>query len=665
MPMGIWMVACSAIFSLASGGRVLIGGFEAAMSRENGTASDEIVQDVKRHEYSQSDAASVASMDNSQDLRPKAVAQAISKFFVNASRKLLGEKTTAIKLMSLNVEFFTETCDKGFSKGIEYCLTTRDTTCTNTVTQMLCCNSPNKVLRGACRNQGCFDVGHPDDTDPSSGIWPAYTKEGDRGNVTKGTPLSQKLPVLPEPRCLQGARNLLQQVVQKHSPDVVATQEDFENYPLMVPGYVTIISANSHDMWYASPPFEEPQSWLKLMDKKRNPVHMVNALLVREKVFNKEETQKLCTGDGRVYEEIETGKFYRCGLDLQSPEAAAKKAEMVTGSEENPQLYGWENAGDQTKPKPMPTKKDRILLMASRCAALAVVNVGSGVEHIAIASAHLTGGRFDDDLIGLKKDYSAYEEIQKEEKIRQALKLAHVLAASGKPSIIMGDFNGPDDFDIQWWKVLTTPWPATHPFLGSVFGGKAGNHDVLGPISKLAKDDEFLRRLHTDNEESYWNSDHIKSTLGNDWEEKKGALARFEGVYKRWMVGVHEELKNLNWEPLATSQDFTKSFGKDMGTTSKFGGMVDFFYASPDFVKDQECALPSVRGQVDFSNGEIHEVTRVKTCKRKASTITTGIASSMAQGGSGIVSAMDVSVVHGVLKRSTDHAPVIATLKIR
>jgi len=324
-------------------------------------------------------------------------------------------------------------------------------------------------------------------------------------------------------------------------------------------------------------------------------------------------------------------------------------------SVEGPKLYGWENdRSGETKPRPMPNDADSILLMASRCAALAVVKVGShAVENIAVASAHLTGGRFDDDLIGLPREHRDYEKIQKVEKIKQVGKLAAALTASGYRSIIMGDFNGPDDFDIQWWKVLTAPWPATHPFLGSLFGGKEGNEQVLGPIRKeFAGDNADLSKLHTYSEESYWSTN--TSLPSENREEIIAELARFEGVYRLWMVGMHAALRNKGWMPLATSQDFTQSFGKVRGTTSKFGGMIDFFYASPGFVGNLSCKLPTpdFSAGADFSDGEIDQLARVKECPKVRDNEKPGIV------------AMNLDVVKGVLKRSTDHAPVLAEIMI-
>jgi len=664
MMMGIRIGSLIVVFDLFSGGRVDggrvdVGGVQSVLTRMNATGSvesDSPAEGMKPLRLM----FDMVSVTHETGVKLHGYSQigdeADQRSFSISERMATGG--TRIKLMTLNVEFFTETCDKGLTKGNDYCLTTQDATCELDVTQMLCCNAPQpklQELRDACRVRGCFDVGDPDVEDPSSGIWKAYLNESGTVKLPgHDVPIKESLDFLSEPRCLQGARNLLQQVVLQHNPHVVATQEDFENYPLMVPGYVTIISANSHPMWYRG----KSGGTLKLMDKKKKTVHMVNALLVRDEVFNKEETKKLCSGSGYVYEEF-TERFFRCGLDLRSEEAEAKKNELLNVSVEGPpehKLYGWENdiSSGKTKPRPMPDDADSILLMASRCAALAVVNVGSAVENIAVASAHLTGGRFDDDLIGLPEAHRVYEEIQKVEKIKQVNKLAAALTASGHKSIIMGDFNGPDDFDIQWWKVLTAPWPATHPFLGSLFGGKEGNEQVLGPIRKeFAGDNADLSKLHTSGddglrEDSYWRT---KTLLPND---KITSLARFEEVYKEWMVGMHLALREQGWMPLATSQDFTQSFGKVRGTTSKFGGMIDFFYASPGFVGNLSCKLPTpdFSAGADFSDGEIDQLARVKECPKVRDNEKPGIV------------AMNLDVVKGVLKRSTDHAPVLAEIMI-
>jgi hypothetical protein len=657
------------------------------------------------------------------------------KMIMNASEAELdarlfkiSEKTTTgghvLRFMTLNVEFFTETCDKPATKGIQYCETTPDVECSLGVTKMLCCNHPVKTaLTEKCREKKCFDVGKPDSGDKSKGMWEAYKSEdldmkavafeeveeeargllGSLWNVTGGRnkakerkrsveerkkaaeayaatlagvthPIQAGWNFHSEPKCVQGARNLLEQVVVQHSPHVVATQEDFENYPLRVPGYVTIISANSHDMWYKDPPFSRPQKTLKLIKKNKDAVHMVNSLLVLEGHFNLAETKAICEGKkGFVFQRFDN-TFYRCGIDLRSPEAKQRNLEMLQGTLEAPNVVGWKNDDDKTVERKMPDDADRILLMASRCAALAVVNVAAGArDHIVAASLHLTGGRFDDDLIGLTERYRGFETVQKEEKKAQTKRLMEVLTATKKPSIIMGDFNGPDDFDVQWWNVLKSPWPNTHPFIGSLFGGQEGNDEVLGHMGakiadwlKMKKESEprvnHLRLLHTKTPNSFWHEPDVQQAILKT-QISKGKLAplrleseegkalvthaleelwRFEQVYKTWMVGMHEELKTFGWKPLATSQDFTMPFGYRGGTTSKFGGMIDFAYVSPEFLKSETCTLAPEK-EVDFSDGEITEKTNVKTCR-------------VAEG---TVSRYQVDVVHGVLKRSTDHAPVV------
>jgi hypothetical protein len=476
---------------------------------------------------------------------------------------------------------------------------------------------------------------------------------------------------------MQGSRQLLEAVVKQFQPHVVATQEDFENYPLQVAGYVTIISADSHPQWYTVPDptdADPKRQRTKSLLQGGKTVHMVNALLVRQEYFNLEETKKLCDGKaGLVFQEFVANQFYRCGLDLISAGAAAKKQQILANT-----ILGWKNdavPGSPTHMTTIPRKipdetgQDELLLMASRCAALAAV--GETGKHIIVASAHLTGGRFDDDLIGLPPAHADVEALQRDEKRKQVQKLIETLSTVNAPSVIMGDFNGPDDFDVQWWKCLTAPWPATHPALGSIFKTAERSKTILDRIRELAKDPKMLPFFHTDHVKGGGFGGFVKavgagkkvadSVWVKDEKLKKEVtpqelqqLATFEASYKAWMVGMHAYLRKNKWTPLITSTDFTVPFGIQKGTTSKYGGPVDFFYASPDFVEPKSCTGTAPRA-IDFSNipgGATPPAEDVKQCQGKPKAKQTRIKD------------WKVSVANGVLQRSTDHAPVIVEMSI-
>jgi hypothetical protein len=232
----------------------------------------------------------------------------------------------------------------------------------------------------------------------------------------------------------------------------------------------------------------------------------------------------------------------------------------------------------------------------------------------------------------------------------------------------MGDFNGPDDFDIQWWKVLTAPWPATHPGLMSIFKTEEKAKKVFQRIRDLAKDQRKLPFFHTDHHskggltgkvvnllgagkyfyDSVWVTDPTLKELVSKAEFAQ--LAKFEASYKEWMVGMHGFLRAHKWTPLITSTDFTVPFGINQGTTSKYGGVIDFFYVSPGHLEPNAPCEGTEEKEVDFSNmpnsGSVPLAEHVKEC-------------------TGRKVAWQVTVANGVLKRSTDHAPVIVELSIK
>jgi hypothetical protein len=150
--------------------------------------------------------------------------------------------------MNLNVDSYSELCDSPDHKTPERFIgmdgeympgsCQEDSTCQSAEAKMNCCNDPSPAIKKACRAQKCYDRGT---SWFGSNVWPAYN--GGKNDLDQ----------LGEPYCVAAARKHFKKLVMDYKPDVVATQDDFENMPLQVEGYTTIISANSYTILCLSP----------------------------------------------------------------------------------------------------------------------------------------------------------------------------------------------------------------------------------------------------------------------------------------------------------------------------------------------------------------------------------------------------------------------------
>lgn len=570
-------------------------------------------------------------------------------------------RSQEITMMTLNVESYSELCDQDFHKAPDKFIDTNgellDFTCSadceSVESKMNCCNDPSPQIKSACRAQKCYDTG-------TSNIWPQYKGKNDELE-------------LGEPLCVAAARKHFQRLVKDYNPHVVATQDDFENKPLQVEGYTTIISANSRAIHF----FDEKGRFTELRDT-NGRVNMVNALLVKTELFDKEETMQYCDVPEGIKPKAERDNFakgqfddtradgvIRCGLNLRSHKVKEMKDKILSFWQMS-RISVYVNDKDKGagQLRKIGSPEDQAFLAARRCAAFAVIKSPTTLKPIfTAASVHLTGGFYDDNLIGLDSNSSQKakdaSQALSNEKEAQAEKLANWLTSNRPyPSIMLGDFNGPDKFLTQWWMTLRTQWPKVHPKVAFIFGNLANLQKMQAALqNKVVQTNFDLTWLGNERESREFFSQFLA-------DAGYSKLQYFRDQFEKWMTGAHTRLRSKGWSNLASSDDYTTHFGHMMrpgegGTTSKTGGVVDYTYASPGLIPFS----PELQTQIgeDFSRAPKSAAELINVASaQEGSGSNPGV---MVTGTPVKVTGYSVGVVPGVLRKISDHAPTVASIQ--
>jgi len=353
---------------------------------------------------------------------------------------------------------------------------------------------------------------------------------------------------------------------------VIAIQEDLEFTPLRVPGYVTITSPSAYVNGYVpkdGTPLSEHVNMVEMHDQEGKAIHMVNTLLVRTELLDKEATIEVCQiGAPTKIDGINTPT--ECGMKISTQEWDELRGKILAGTLKV-QGAGRQEGQESIRTVDKSGGPEHIFIAAKQVAALAIINWNG--QKIAIASAKLSGGAFDDQL--MMGDFAEQEDERLKmapqmEKVHQVEAMVERLKAKGYGGkmMIMGDFGGPDDFGHWFWNALRgyvihgNPSFEMHPALATTFR-KADLNDQA--FNKLLLDEDSTGREGNvfDGDLEQLSKDLrpllIQTKQGDEGKVEVNAkeiISKLVAFLKPWWTGMHSSLKKEGLHSVYKAEDF-------------------------------------------------------------------------------------------------------------